>query len=419
MHAKADKKGITRNDHVPAAQHGTPKPNAGLPFSDNRPVAIQMKQLQEMADQYTAQHKPVATVGVLQRKFTFPQAADANLVTTALYRLRQANNPLIKEVNDKNEWDVNIQYTDGPFTASPKREIGEPVKVDLAIPGKDDDKGADIRQKNETSTYHEMVHARAIFNDEFNLAPMVYHTVMVDGAFHGREAIPLEEALTVGFVDTEHETHSLHTTTDMKNLAAFSDRDWDAFAPKMKNRYKRIYGGEAAAGQSGATENKQRAGEKRKFYEAGSVGKDEAWEGDGLEGSHGIIKSGHKKPIEERKKEVDELKKWYDTYAAVSWVELMTKLQDKLSDNEDQAHVLELARTINQEGWTAKKLDFTTKYTELYALYPELKVGGDFKKWGIFKEKADKFKETTKDIAKILFGLNLADNPIDMDNLFG
>lgn len=385
---------------------------------DNRPVAIQFRNLQQLADQYVAQHKPVVPTGVLQAKFSYPQAGDAGLTTTALYRLQQANNALIKEIKDKDEWEVLITYTAGPYTASPNREDAEAVKVNLSVPGKDDDKGADIQQKNETSTYHEMVHARAIFNDEFNLSPMVYHTLIQDGAFHGREAIPLEEALTVGFQDTEHETHHLHTTNDMKDLSALSDGEWATFAPKMKNRYKRIYGGAGAAGQSGATENKHRTGEKRQYYEPGSIGKDEAWEGDGQIGSHGIIKNGYKKTMEDKKKDVDELKKWYDTYAAPSWAELSAKLHENFNDNEDQAPTLELAATLNQELWDAKKLDFDTRYTEIHALYPDLKVGGDFTKWISFKTKADALMDTTKALSKILGALHLADNPIDIDNFW-
>ncbi len=418
MQIPADKTKANENNTIAAAQGDMQKQTAASPIIDNRPEAIQMRQLQEMADQYAAQNKPPTPGNVVQGKFSYPQAGAAELTTTALYRLKQANNPLIKEVNDKDEWDVIVDYSAGPYTASPNREEMDAVKVDLSIPGKDDDKGADIRQKNETSTYHEMVHARAIFNDEFNLAPMVYHTVTHDGEFHGREAIPLEEALTVGFQDTEHDKHSLHTTTDMKDLSAFSDGDWAAFAPKMKNRYKRIYGAEAAAGQSGATENKHRAGEKRNYYEPGSVGKDEAWEGDGQVGSVGLIKDGHKGSIEKRKKDVDELKTWYDTYALVTWADLLAKLREKLGEDDDQAPTIELAGTINQENWTAKKLDFNTKYTEIHALYPDLKVGGDFQKWVAFKTKADALVNTTKDLAKILGGLNLADNPIDITNLW-
>ncbi len=221
---------------------------------------------------------------IAQMKFYFKGVND--IPGTALKRVWE--HPLAKEIEESDK-PAEVKFVSSNYSANSgylmngTKPLGLGAKLEL--PQKEDEQAEDLealKKKNEVTTLHELVHARAIFNDEFDVSPMVFHTVYKNTKFEGRELIPLEEALTVGFKNSAEFAHTLHRADTLENVSILSSEQWGKFAPKQENRYKRIYGDQEIAGNSVFTDNlarKEKEVSSREFYAEEARGNDEAWNG--------------------------------------------------------------------------------------------------------------------------------------------
>ena len=343
----------------------------------------------------------------MQRKFVYEEGdADKN---TALKRVLTDEYPLAKEIEGAAEI-CKVKYLlPAPFTAEKGRDEG--CHAEIQIPGEDADSGEAVQKSHDISTLHELTHVKAIFENEFDLAPKVYHTVYEGETFHGRVLIPLEEALTVGFVNEGTKKHLLHTIDTFKPLSALSDEEWKQFAPLQKERYSRVYG--AVPNPDEATENKFRAAEKRLFYVPGRKNQDEAWQGMEVNENAGIENKGHHDELEKMKNDLEGMKKTFDESTELKYEELSDAFKDADDDNFFLGAAKKLFEKYDKDSFATLKGSFLGDYDEICIYFSDIASGGNIEQWSGFKIAYSIFKQKYGDLIPILSSYKNSKLPVD------
>ena len=332
----------------------------------------------------------------IQRRFAY-EAGDKDK-NTALKRQLTESHPLAKEIEDAAKI-CKVKYSlAGPFAAEKGRD--EECNAEINIPGEDAALSEVEQKAHNISTLHELTHVKAIFENEFDLAPLVYHTVYEGEAFHGREIIPLEEALTVGLVDEGTKKHSLHTIDTFKPLSTLSDEEWGRFAPLQKDRYQRVYG---AASMLGATENNFRTAEKRIYYAPERKNLDEAWQGMETDGNTSVVNIGYHGELKKKQDELKDMKKTLDENAEIEYKVLSDAFET--ADEEDfflAGDVKDQFLKYDETSFMALMHSFHGDYEQICKYFSVLVPGGIIEQWSAFKNDYSTFKQKYGSLISIL-----------------
>jgi len=375
-------------------------------FVDNRPQTVAQRKLQEMANncpqvsqlsafqdmannslqakratQFQAMANHNASE-VAQMKFHFEPTVAKDIDDTALKRVW--NHDLTKEIEEKDDWHAEVKYVSSNYSANSGyvtnggNSLVSGAKLEL--PKKEDEEAENLevlKKKNEVSTLHELVHARAIFNDEFVISPMIFHTVYKNDLFEGREKIPLEEAVTVGFKNSDEYKHVLHTTDTFKELSSLTEEEWVAFAPKLKDRYKRIYVDSETEGLSVFTDNKAREEigvDSREFYANEAIGVDEAW-------------APHKSEVlDDNDSKHTTLKAKYDEVKELPWENILSQFQGQPEEDVLDLFSSAPVDTPSQEEWKTSKVEISALLTVVHDLRALVTDKGGLTHWANYKK---------------------------------
>lgn len=361
-------------------------------IADNRPVAIAQKKVKDAIHANATNMPDIRNSRIAQMKFYFEEGND--IPGTALKRVWE--HPLTKEIEGSTK-SAEVKYVNSNYSANSGFVMGETTSLvmgaKLKLPQKEEEQTKDLealKKKNEVTTLHELVHARAIFADEFNVEPMVFHTVYKNMEFEGRELIPLEEALTVGFKDSEEFKHTLHRADTFEDLSLLNSKQWETFAPKQWSRYKRIYGDQKIE-TSEFTDNSIRMEKEvslREFYAEEARGNDEAW--------NGIV---GKDPLAQKVKfkEIDEnLEMWkgkFDSLTKMSFTDVKKLFEDNnIAADELSLFSPDKIDVPTEDAWQQERDAFSEQLKKMETAKTSVYEKGELDSWAKYQKEYEILK---------------------------
>lgn len=342
---------------------------------------------------------------VAQLKLYYRPPADKENKNTALSRLE--DHPLTVELSNS-ERAVEVEYvTPGDRCSAGEGFVDEANRSGfrLRLPGADSPDSTPSPEDNEVTTIHELVHAQAWLANEFDGRPQVFHSIYKGKELEGREMIPLEEALTVGFKNEGDYTHKLNTVDTFRDLSELTVSEWSVFPQGLKARYERIYGKDEARTTDTHTENRARSERKkdlRKYYAYEAQGKDEAWEAprkpvvvsktkgeketDEDDVQTDIPPQGFMYSTRENDGKVAELTLRFTKLDTMEWKKVHSLFQQPAPE-EFSLFATDSPATPSETEWVEAKAGFQSLLSAVEALRAKVKEKGELSAWAEYRLK--------------------------------